>query len=625
MRGGFAEVMPLGAQALTSTQAALLLKAYDWLQTGDRASALHIACTLMDAVPRAPDAHHLHALCLAEASDAVATERAFRTAVLLAPDATPILVNFSKWLRRQGRGEVLLPALREAGCRANVPLALRLQLGLAELDVHAWPSALAAFNALLRDAPNLVSAWVGRGNALRGAGEDAAAINAFSVAIDLEPECVAAWVNTAAIHRQHGRIDEALSCLRRVEAFGGMTPEIEDLLHGVLADAGHEQEALSRALGLVLRVPDFVPGHVSLVHLLWEFSSVSSRDYVDPLARFRAAAQAEPHHLSLQMAFVRSLLEMRLGEEATQFADALRSNFGDGLATLWLSADAAVLTGHEERAEVLFGKAIACGGADNPAFLNAYVRCLIRIGRWQDAAKFAGRATALDSGNQEGWALLGTAWRLLGDSREDWLCDYEGMVGFLEVAPPGGVSQDEFLRQLASTLEPMHRAQRAPANQSLRQGSQTRGHLFGRNDPTLSYASEALFQAASRWLKSRTYVPDHPFLGRVRQPFGYAGSWSVKLQSSGRHANHIHPQGCLSSAFYVALPNSIETDRHAGSLQLGQPMRELGTSLAPRRVIRPKLGWLALFPSYMWHGTVPFEGASSRLTIAFDMSPERTR
>jgi len=43
--------------------------------------------------------------------------------------------------------------------------------------------------------------------------------------------------------------------------------------------------------------------------------------------------------------------------------------------------------------------------------------------------------------------------------------------------------------------------------------------------------------------------------------------------------------------------------------------------LAPRRVIRPEPGKLALFPSYMWHGTVPFDDDQPRVTIAFDMTP----
>jgi hypothetical protein len=40
-------------------------------------------------------------------------------------------------------------------------------------------------------------------------------------------------------------------------------------------------------------------------------------------------------------------------------------------------------------------------------------------------------------------------------------------------------------------------------------------------------------------------------------------------------------------------------------------------------VLRPVPGRLALFPSYLWHGTVPFSDAEPRLTVAFDMKPAR--
>ena len=64
-----------------------------------------------------------------------------------------------------------------------------------------------------------------------------------------------------------------------------------------------------------------------------------------------------------------------------------------------------------------------------------------------------------------------------------------------------------------------------------------------------------------------------------------------------------------------------EAASDAGWIQFGQPMEELGLDLLPRRLIRPKPGYLALFPSYTWHGTVPFVDAEPRLTIAFDMQP----
>ena len=46
----------------------------------------------------------------------------------------------------------------------------------------------------------------------------------------------------------------------------------------------------------------------------------------------------------------------------------------------------------------------------------------------------------------------------------------------------------------------------------------------------------------------------------------------------------------------------------------------LGLAIAPSRMVQPLPGRLVLFPSYLWHGTVPFEGGE-RLTIAFDVRP----
>src|SRR5690606_14817024 len=98
----------------------------------------------------------------------------------------------------------------------------------------------------------------------------------------------------------------------------------------------------------------------------------------------------------------------------------------------------------------------------------------------------------------------------------------------------------------------------------------------------------------------------------------FAGSWSVRLRAAGHHANHIHDEGWLSSAFYVALPDSVRDaaeGSHAGWLQLGQPLASLGLDLPPRRLVQPQPGRLALFPSYVWHGTRPFADPQPRVTI----------
>ena len=43
--------------------------------------------------------------------------------------------------------------------------------------------------------------------------------------------------------------------------------------------------------------------------------------------------------------------------------------------------------------------------------------------------------------------------------------------------------------------------------------------------------------------------------------------------------------------------------------------------LPPEHFVRPEAGLLVLFPSFFWHGTVPFHEGSGRLTAAFDVLP----
>ncbi len=82
----------------------------------------------------------------------------------------------------------------------------------------------------------------------------------------------------------------------------------------------------------------------------------------------------------------------------------------------------------------------------------------------------------------------------------------------------------------------------------------------------------------------------------------------------------MHPLGWISSALYLALPDrSAGETEDAGWFTLGEPDGKLGLELAPWRKVEPKPARLVLFPSWMWHGTVPFK-EGERLTVAFDVA-----
>jgi uncharacterized protein (TIGR02466 family) len=106
--------------------------------------------------------------------------------------------------------------------------------------------------------------------------------------------------------------------------------------------------------------------------------------------------------------------------------------------------------------------------------------------------------------------------------------------------------------------------------------------------------------------------------------YRFQGAWSVKLRpGGGRHVDHLHPEGWLSSALYIDLPEAVQGEGKQGWIKFGQPGVPTEAKLGPEHYVKPEPGLLVLFPSYMWHGTMPFEGSENRLTIAFDLVPEK--
>ncbi len=613
-------------QPLTAAQAREFEAALRLLQAGRAEQALTVAKPLAAGAARAPDARQLLAMCYAEAGNAVEAEKAFLSALQLAPDHPLILVNYAVMLRKAGRREEALAPLQRAVETAPDHAKAWTELGITALEVGRHQQALVSLERAVALQPQSVLAWHGLGNSARALGDLEAAEAAFKKAITLAPGHRAAAINLGAVLRLSGRPDEAIACFEGIRKNGPDSPELADALVGALLDDGRLDESLQLARRVAADHPDFVPGLVTLATLLWEYAPTQESDD-SSLALFRTAIRHRPDDHALRVAFAQWLLSTRTaaaGDEALEEIRRIRASADEPPLSL-MEANALELIGRTEQAGTLYAQLHRAWGQGVPEFLNAYARHLLRAGQWDAAARMATEATQADPENQAAWAYLATAWRLLGDPREDWLCDYDRLIALVEIEPPPGfVDQAQFLDALAAILHPMHKARREPIQQSLRGGSQTPGRLFGRRDPLLVETRSSLLRGVERWLATLPTDDRHPFLTRRTRSVRLGGSWSVKLWSSGRHANHVHPEGWISSAFYVSLPPSVtaaDGGSQAGHIQFGQPPSELDLGLPPRRVIRPEPGKLALFPSYMWHGTVPFDDAQPRITIAFDMTP----
>ena len=72
----------------------------------------------------------------------------------------------------------------------------------------------------------------------------------------------------------------------------------------------------------------------------------------------------------------------------------------------------------------------------------------------------------------------------------------------------------------------------------------------------------------------------------------------------------------------MALPPALgaNDDGTAGWIEFGRPYWDFRIRGEPEtRLIEPEEGLMLLFPSYMFHRTLPFAGPGERISIAFDV------
>ena len=134
----------------------------------------------------------------------------------------------------------------------------------------------------------------------------------------------------------------------------------------------------------------------------------------------------------------------------------------------------------------------------------------------------------------------------------------------------------------------------------------------------------ARIDEAVRWYKSQ--LPDDPSHPAVRwAPERWRlTAWGVVMHNKGHERPHIHPNGWLSGVFYLQLPAVIgdPARRPEGWLEFGRPTAHLNvTGGFDIRQYQPAYGQMFLFPSYYYHGTVPFRSDERRVCIAFDVEP----
>lgn len=418
------------------------------------------------------------------------------------------------------------------------------------------------------------------------------------------------------------RFDEAESLTRSALARDPENPQANFLLASALARQGR----VSEATPFMERASAAVPENPNILDALGQLYSGEQR-YDDAAATFEKILSVVPEGPMVVQALLRRggafAKAKRFGDAAEDFKTVtmMAPDYSAGWHNL---GNVLLHLKNSEHAVDAFRKAHALEPA-NPFILYALGRAFLWTGSYDESVDYLSQAVARAPAQLQMLSYKILALRHAGKREEaDELEGINDMIIPVRPGPPEGFAsidewnaalRDEIVNHPALTSEFKNRATRNGAKVD---------RMFAQNKTPLFEKFETQMRAGfADALAQMPRKKDHPL--PLEMPGGYhADMWANVMYDGGHQVAHNHPKGWFSACYYCALPDRVSEsgDAHEGWIEFGGTAYDYPEPEdAPKRQIQPEEGLLLVFPSYVFHRTVPFSSDQIRISCAFDAKP----
>ncbi|MDC0126890.1 tetratricopeptide repeat protein [Methylophilaceae bacterium] len=182
-------------------------------------------------------------------------------------------------------------------------------------------------------------------------------------------------------------------------------------------------------------------------------------------------------------------------------------------------------------------------------------------------------------------------------------------------------NDQKLIKELISDINTADIGQRKQSR--LTSGIQSSGNLFKRKESSFKKLNIALKQLINGYFLSHQNE-DNEFIHSFPKEIDFSSAWYVKMQTGGHLSSHIHEDGWISGAVYLAIPKDSGPDGQEGAIELSSDGDEYPRlhDAFEKKVILPNIGDVIFFPSSVFHRTISFNSKEERICIAFDVRPE---
>ncbi|MDA0663682.1 MAG: tetratricopeptide repeat protein [Proteobacteria bacterium] len=577
----------------------------------------------------------------ASGGNQAAAIRELSAATLKKPEDATILSNLSKCLNEAGRTDEAISAGRKsvalnprfAAARNNLGNALMAgedlegavasfreavhidpgngefhnNLGVARKEIGDLDGAVASYRQALTLMPGLAAAYNNIGVVHHVRESHEAAETSFRMAIKHDPDFADAHNNLGLVLAARGDFDGAIASARRALEIDPNSLGANTALRNALNANGDLDDAGASYRELLKWHPDNADFNNTLGDILAERHELDAA-----ISSYRKALAIDPDFAAAHTNLGDALRGKGEFEQAiSSYQDALRLRPGD---TNTHENLASVLVQLERYDEALRNFDLA----DSRKARAEALMCLYALERYDDFDRRVRENLARDSVNLSVAATCGLVYGQI--AREDPHPFCSEPLAFVNVGQIGGHVDDldRYLAELGRELREVPGVW-APVSRTTRHGFQTHGNLFSKGKKSIATLQRIIESEIAAYRK-RFDNRDCLFMKRWPENSSITG-WSVRLLKDGHQRPHIHPTGWVSGVIYVELVDSPGPDD--GAIVFGQN-RDFFPVInpdSPRLLHRPKRGEIVLFPSSLYHHTIPIRRDGERLTVSFDLLP----
>lgn len=449
-------------------------------------------------------------------------------------------------------------------------------LGIAQDGLSKYADAVKSYTKAIALQPGMPHLHFNLGIALANTGRTDEATNAYRKAITLNPNFFEAYGNLGTLLQKQGLLEEAIKNYRTALGIHE-DPRGHFNLGTALRDEGKLDEAIAHFRKAIAMFPNYADAHNYLGECLRDQGNME-----DAIKSYQDALALNPDHPGANYNMGEFLYLAGRYDEAADFLE--RSKLDD-----W-----------EERA----------------------LYCLYKAKRFDEFK------TRLDEivrthpkHNAPFLQTLSTHYaRNFGTEDQYNFCkngfDFVYQNSIAELAEPDSQFLQDLLNDINNTAIEI-RAQGMIIN-----GKQSAGNLFKRPEASFRKLGELVRQEFIKY-REKFAGADCELIKSFPKELEFTSSWYVRLRSGGFVDRHIHEVGWISGAVYLVLPKN-KKDPLEGCFEYGLHGDNYPQNHDdfPVGIASPKVGDIVLFPSSLFHRTIPFNSDEERICIAFDLKPD---